>query len=163
MNTVVVYHGGTDIVEYPICQFGRLHLDFGHGFYITNIRQQAVSWAVQMSVRRNRNPILNRYFLNRDAILKEARCKIFDAYDRDWLEFIIASRQGEPIAENFDYVEGGVANDRVVDTINLYMAGLMDINTALRRLSEHQPNNQMCLLNQEITNKYLIFNGTEKI
>ena len=35
--------------------------------------------------------------------------------------------------------------------------------TALRRLSEHQPNNQMCLLNQEITDKYLIFDGTAEI
>ena len=56
-----------------------------------------------------------------------------------------------------------VANDRVVDTINLYMAGLMDEDTALRRLSEHQPNNQMCLLSQEITDNYLFFDGTEEI
>lgn len=26
-----------------------------------------------------------------------------------------------------------------------------------------RPNNQMCLLNQEVTDKYLIFNGTETI
>jgi hypothetical protein len=56
-----------------------------------------------------------------------------------------------------------VANDRVVDTVNLYMAGLMDKATALRRLSEHQPNNQMCLLDQEIADKYLIFDGTEEL
>ncbi len=28
---------------------------------------------------------------------------------------------------------------------------------------EHQPNNQMCLLSQKITDKYLIFDGTEEI
>ena len=39
----------------------------------------------------------------------------------------------------------------------------MDKATALRRLAEHQPNNQMCLLNQEITDKYLTFDGTEEI
>ncbi len=52
---------------------------------------------------------------------------------------------------------------RVVDTVNLYMAGLMDINTALTRLAQHQPNNQMCLLNQAITDKYLIFDGIQKL
>ena len=82
---------------------------------------------------------------------------------KDWLEFIVASRQGQKVAEAYDYIEGGVANDRVVYTVNLYMAGLMDKDTALRRLAEHQPNNQMCLLNQEITDKYLIFDGTEEI
>ena len=163
MNEMTVYHGGTSIVEHPICKKGRPNLDFGQGFYVTNIREQAVSWAVQVADRRNGTPVLNRYRLNRETILREVRCKVFKAYDREWLDFIVASRQGEPIAANYDYIEGGVANDRVVDTINLYMAGLMDIDTALHRLSEHQPNNQMCLLNQEMTDKYLVFDGTEEI
>ncbi len=88
---------------------------------------------------------------------------MFVAYDREWLEFIVASRQGKPVAMDYDYIEGGVANDRVVDTVNLYIAGLMDLDTALKRLSEHRPNNQMCLLNQAITDKYLVFDGTESI
>lgn len=163
MKDIIVYHGGTEIVEHPICKFGRRNLDFGQGFYITNIRKQAVDWASQVADRRKLSPLINRYRLNREAILAEAHCKIFEAYDKDWLEFIVASRRGLHVADNYDYIEGGVANDRVVDTVNLYMAGLMDENTALRRLSEHQPNNQMCLLSQEITNKYFIFDGTEEI
>lgn len=163
MKDIIVYHGGTEIVEHPICKFGRRNLDFGQGFYITNIRKQAVDWASQVADRRKLSPLINRYRLNREAILAEAHCIIFEAYDKDWLEFIVASRRGLHVADNYDYIEGGVANDRVVDTVNLYMAGLMDENTALRRLSEHQPNNQMCLLSQEITNKYLIFDGTEEI
>ena len=163
MKEVVVYHGGTESVEHPECKYGRKNLDFGQGFYVTDIRKQAEDWAKLIAGRRKTDPVLNRYRLHRDAIMSEARCKLFKAYDEDWLEFIVASRQGQPIAEAYDYIEGGVANDRVVDTINLYMAGLMDKTTALYRLSEHQPNTQMCLLNQEITNKYLIFDGTEEI
>lgn len=56
-----------------------------------------------------------------------------------------------------------MANDRVIDTVNLYMSGLMDLGTALRELSKHQPNNQMCTLNQEILDKYLIYDGTEEL
>ena len=69
----------------------------------------------------------------------------------------------EHVADSYDYIEGGVANDRVIDTVYLYMAGLMDENTALLRLSQHQPNNQMCILSQELINKYLVFDGTEAI
>ena len=163
MKEIIVYHGGTEIVEHPICKFGRPNLDFGKGFYVTDIRQQAIDWAKQTANRRKKLPILNRYRLNRKAILSEANCKVFEAYDKDWLEFIVASRRGLNVADNYDYIEGGVANDRVVDTVNLYMAGLMDQATALRRLAEHQPNNQMCLLNQELTDKFLIFDGTEEI
>ena len=163
MSEIIVYHGGTEKVESPICKFGRRNLDFGQGFYITDLRQQAVDWATQVADRRKATPLINRYRLNRDAILAEARCKVFKAYDKDWLQFIVASRRGEPVADNYEYIEGGVANDRVVDTVNLYMAGLMDEETALLRLSQHQPNNQMCLLSQELTDKYLIFDGTEAI
>ena len=163
MSNLIVYHGGTEVVKVPICKFGRPNLDFGQGFYVTELRNQAVSWALQMADRRKQPPVLNVYFLDRDAVLSEFRCKIFHAYDEDWLGFIVASRRGENVAAKYDYIEGGVANDRVVDTVNLYMAGLMDLNTALARLSGHQPNNQMCLLNQTIADKYLIFNGTETI
>ena len=163
MKEMIVYHGGTEIIEHPICKFGRRNLDFGQGFYVTDIRKQALDWALLMADRRKMEPVLNRYLLHRDAILDEGRCKVFQAYDQDWLEFIVASRRGQPVAEAYDYIEGGVANDRVVDTVNLYMLGLMDINTALARLSQHQPNNQMCLLSQEITDKYLVYDGTETI
>jgi hypothetical protein len=163
MKGIIAYHGGTELVEHPVCKFGRPNLDFGQGFYITDIRKQALDWAAQMASRSGKTPVLNRYLLNRDAIVGEARCKIFDAYNRDWLEFIVASRRGLHVADSYDYIEGGVANDRVIDTVNLYMAGLMDVDTALRRLSEHQPNNQMCILSQPICDKYLIFDGTERI
>lgn len=163
MSNLIVYHGGTEEVKTPICKFGRPNLDFGQGFYVTELRNQAVSWALQMADRRKQPPVLNVYFLDRDVVLSEFRCKIFHAYDEDWLGFIVASRKGENVAAKYDYIEGGVADDRVVDTVNLYMSGLMDLNTALARLSEHQPNNQMCLLNQTIVDKYLIFNGTETI
>ncbi len=163
MKEIIVYHGGTEVVEQPICNMGRPNLDFGQGFYVTDLRKQAVDWAALIANRRKLTPVLNRYRLNREAILSEARCKVFVAYDRDWLEFIVASRRGLQVAKAYDYIEGGVSNDRVVDTVNLYMAGLMDVDTALHRLSEHRPNNQMCLLDQEITRKYLIFDGTETL
>lgn len=163
MKEVIVFHGGTEIVEHPDCKCGRRNLDFGQGFYVTDICKQAEDLAKLMADRRKKTPVLNRYRLDRDAILVKAHCKMFKAYDEDWLEFIVASRQGQPVTNAFDYIEGGVANDRVVDTVNLYMTGLMDKATALRRLAEHQPNNQMCLLNQEITDKYLIFDGTEEL
>lgn len=161
MNKIMVYHGGTERIEAPICKFGRLNLDFGQGFYVTDLRQQAIAWANNMARSRNKPAVLNLYRMNREAILQEARCKVFRAYDAEWLEFIVGNRNGEGLSEDYDYIEGGVANDRVVDTVNLYVAGLIELNTALRELSKHQPNNQMCILNQELINKYLMYDGAE--
>ena len=162
MKEIFVYHGGTDRIENPICKFGRSNLDFGQGFYVTDLLDQAITWGKSIASGRNKNVIINRYKLNREEILKNYNCKIFNSYDKEWLEFIVGNRTGINPAIEFDYVEGGVANDRVIDTINLYISGLMDLNTALGELSKHQPNNQICLLNQDIINKYLIFDGAEQ-
>lgn len=159
--SITVYHGSTERVEHPICKFGRANLDFGQGFYITDIKEQAREWALIMSGRRNGDAVINVYQLDRSAFLKEGCCKVFTAYDTEWLDFIVGSRQGRNPAAGYDYIEGGVANDRVIDTINLYMAGLMDRESALSRLSQHRPNNQICLLNQELTDKYLKYERTE--
>lgn len=161
--SIKVYHGSTDIIISPRSDVGRDNLDFGKGFYITDIRFQAVEWAVKMAARRNLVPLLNVYDLDRDSILANYRCKVFNAYDEEWLDFIVASRLGERPWLEYDYIEGGVADDRVVDTINLYMADLMTKDKALERLSEHRPNNQMCLLLQDIIDKYLIYHGTEQL
>ena len=44
-----VYHGSTMVVEHPLVHVGRKGLDFGLGFYVTDIRQQAVAWADRMA------------------------------------------------------------------------------------------------------------------
>lgn len=162
MKEIFVYHGGTEQIENPICKFGRKSLDFGQGFYVTDILEQAITWGENIALVRNKAVVVNRYKLNREEILNNYRCKIFQSYDKEWLEFIVGNRTGQNTAAEFDYVEGGVANDRVIDTINLYISGLMDLNIALGELSKHQPNNQICILNQEIINKHLVFDGTEQ-
>lgn len=163
MTDIIVYHGGTEVIDKPLCGIGRKDLDFGQGFYVTDIREQAVSWANNVSLKRQQPPLLNIYRLQRDEVLKRYRCKIFTAYDAEWLDFIVANRSGDNVAKQFDLVEGGVANDRIIDTVNLYVSGLMDFNTALSRLAEHRPNNQICILNQDIIDNYLTYDRTEKI
>lgn len=159
--SISVYHGGTDRIEHPLSDTGRANLDFGLGFYVTDMLSQATLWAKKVADYRHKSPIVNRYTLNRDAILTEYRCKVFTDYDGEWLDFIVDSRQGQNPWTQYDYIEGGVADDRVIDTITLYMAGLMTREVALARLSEHRPNNQMCLLSQQLIDKYLVFDGTE--
>lgn len=80
-----------------------------------------------------------------------------------WLDFIVGNRQGKNPAKDYDYVEGGIANDRVIDTVNLYITGFYDTESALQQLAFHKPNNQICILNQELLNKYLEYDGTKEI
>lgn len=161
--SIIVYHGSTQAVERPLCKIGRRNLDFGQGFYVTDIRRQAAQWAQRRAENSNMPPVLNRYRLEREAFIGEGHALVFEAYDEKWFDFIVSSRRQQNPSVGYDYIEGGVANDRVIDTINLYIQGLMPKDIALTRLAEHQPNNQMCLLNQRLTDKYLAFDGTEEL
>lgn len=60
-------------------------------------------------------------------------------------------------------MEGGVANDRVIDTVEAYMNGMMTVEMALGQLLQHQPNNQFCLLNQQLIDQCLHFISVEQI
>jgi len=123
----------------------------------TQFKDQAEEWARRQADARGDSPLLNVYDFSHTKAIREFRYLKFAAYDKQWLHFIIDSRNGLKNWLEYDIIEGGVADDRVIDTVNLYMLGLMSEDLALSRLSEHQPNNQICILNQELADKYLKF------
>lgn len=157
MDRIEIYHASTEPISRPLCGVGRKNLDFGQGFYLTDVYYQAVMWANRRAIERQQPAILNVYLLDRENIFKEARVKIFEKYDKDWLDFIVACRKGDPVWERYDYIEGGVANDRVIDTVNLFINGLISDEGALKRLQYLKPNNQICILNQDMLDRYLTF------
>lgn len=158
---LTVYHGGVEHIEKPLVKVGRKNLDFGHGFYITRRLQQAEEWAGRTARQRLSSPVVNEYELDFDRLLADFRYKIFEYYDAEWLHFIVACRNGYDSSQVYDCIEGGVANDRVVDTVEGYINGTIDEEHALEELSKHQPNNQICLLNQQVADKCLIFKTTK--
>ena len=63
----------------------------------------------------------------------------------------------------FDIVEGGVADNRVIDAVEAYINGYADVEHTLRQLVYHKPNHQICILSQEIVDKCLQFKSYERI
>jgi len=54
-----LYHGSYISVPSPLTGIGRKELDFGPGFYVTNLREQAERWARRVCVIR-RQSIIDR-------------------------------------------------------------------------------------------------------
>lgn len=154
---MIVYHGGTDIIRRPLVDVGRDELDFGKGFYVTDILSQATSWAERLADRRARQAVVNKYDLDMEFAASRFRYKKFPQYDGDWLRFIVANRNGDGLWMQYDLIEGGVADDRVVDTVEGYIAGLIDEKHALERLSHYAPNNQLCVTSQPLVDECLKF------
>lgn len=162
---IKVYHGTTSTIKHPDVSRGRDNLDFGKAFYVTRLKSQAESWAHVVYSRYEEDaPVVNSYSLDIDAIKEKGfHCLTFDSYNADWLKFIVNSRLGRKPWEGFDLIEGGIANDRVIDTVEGYMNGDFTAQVAIGRLQYHKPNNQIAILNQKIIDLYLTWIESETL
>ena len=111
--------------------------------------------------RRGREGIVSSYVLD-DIALQNLKVLQFDAYNEEWLDFILKCRRGKDNSDS-DIVIGGVANDKVFNTVELYFDGLIDKSEAINRLRYEKPNAQVCLRTERVLETYLHFEGSEKI
>lgn len=163
---ITLFHGSYVSVPAPLVKLSRKKVDFGQRFYLTKLRQQAELWAETIAERKGRNaePTLSTYSFDYDAAKSEGyRIKIFENYDLEWLEYVVDCRKGGTMQYQHDIVEGGVANDNVIDTVEDYENGIITAEQALGQLKYKKVNHQICILNQEIVDKYLTFISSETI
>lgn len=148
-----VYHTSNVIVSRPDVFHSRKHLDFGSGFYITPLEKQAIEYG-QRFIRRGEPAVMNIYELS--AEMSDTSRKVFSAYDGDWLDYITACRKGLP-HDQYDIIEGGIADDQVFDTVDLYLTGVYTREQALDQLQWKKPNHQLCITSQRVLDEYLHF------
>ena len=139
-----VYHASSVIVENPDTIHSREYLDFGKGFYITTIREQAEKYA-QRFLRRGKPAWLNIYELSYN--IDKWNLLRFDSYNSEW---------GNPV-ELYDMIIGGIANDRVILTLDRYFAGELSKEQALGLLKYEKPNIQLCIRSQQMIDECLTY------
>ena len=156
---MILYHGSYIEIAKPDLKHSRTNVDFGLGFYTTPIYAQAVNWCRKF-LRSGKPGIVSRYsFCETECTtLKVLR---FDTYSEQWLDFILTCRSGKD-KSNYDIVIGGVANDKVFNTIELYFDQLIDKSEAIRRLRYEKPNLQLCF-RTEAAMQLLHFEGSESL
>lgn len=153
-----LYHGSDMVVRGALANVGRSKVDFGQGFYLSKLREHAESWAKTIASRgRNRKAFLNIYEFDTAAARRNLgqRYKIFDAYDIPWLDYVVDCRAGGDLQKQYDVVEGGVANDNVIDTVEDYENGRITAEQALGQLAYKKVNHQICISAQEAIDIYL--------
>lgn len=156
---MLIYHASDVIVDKPETVHSRSNLDFGKGFYATVIKEQAERYA-QRFILRNRKGILNVYEYTPDENLN---IKSFESYDSEWLDFVAACRMGKDVYKQFDVICGGIANDRVFNTLDLYFSNQMTKEEALKRLVFEKPNQQLCFTNQVTIDKCVTFINSKEL
>ena len=157
---ITLYHGSNAEVSMPLTKVGRKNLDFCRGFYLTSIRKQASDWANLVAMRKGRDAkgVVSVFQFDKTKAIEDGYIfKIFESYNTEWLEYVVDCRKGKNVSAKYDVVEGGVANDNVIDTVEDYEKGVITAEQALGQLSYKKMNHQICIINQEVINKYLTF------
>ena len=154
-----VYHGSWMEISKPDLAHSRSDVDFGKGFYVTPLRQQAVKWCGKFK-RRGKPGIVSTYEFD-ESTEHNLNVLKFDSYSEEWLDFILNCRSRRD-ASDYDIVIGGVANDKVFNTVELYFDHLIDKKEAIDRLRYEKPNMQICFRTEEALKK-LHFEGSVEV
>ncbi len=112
---MIFYHGSFLEIVKPDLVHSRPNVDFGRGFYVTPLYEQAAKWCGKFK-RRGKAGIISRYEYDesREAELKALK---FDSYSEKWLDFILNCRSGKD-STDYDLVvtrtPGGYARSMAV-------------------------------------------------
>ncbi len=156
---MILYHGSYLEITKPDLNHSRSNVDFGRGFYVTPLYEQAAKWCGKFK-RRGKDGIISRYTFD-ENMEKELKTLKFNSYSEDWLNFILNCRSEKDLTD-YDLVIGGVANDKVFNTVELFFDGLIDKTEAIKRLRYEKPNLQICFRTEKAL-EYLSFEGSERV
>lgn len=145
---MIVFHGSNKIVKTPDLVHSFKNLDFGKGFYVTSVREQAERWARRKSDFMPRTkPILNIYEMNDDF----SNFKILNFNDTldSWIDFVCDCRDGKTDYQNYDVIIGKVANDKVFRVVDMYHSGVWEKERAIKEIKAYPNYNQIAFVSEK--------------
>ena len=158
-----VYHGSNVGVEKPVLVQQTRFLDFGKGFYTTENREQAASFADKVYRRRKLGaPVVTVYEFDEHAAFSACSLLRFDAPDEDWLDFVSQHRNGTYQGVAYELIYGPVANDDIFATFTLYAGGQLSKEETIGRLKVKKLFNQL-VFSSERALSYLSFIGVSVV
>ena len=142
-----VYHGSYTEIRTIDLSFGRPDRDFGLGFYVTKLKEQAWEWAERKGVDYNTEGFVFEFVFD-EYIWEDTELKLlrFENYSESWLDFIVKNRLNrsrKPI-HDYDIIEGPVADDAVAVRVNKYMRNDISKEEFLEELKFRKPTHQIC-------------------
>lgn len=157
---IVVYHGTNMLFEEVDLSKSNNRRDFGRGFYCTILYEQAREWAKRLHMRNLQGGKYVYHYVFRQA--DNLKIKRFESLDKEWLEFIKTNRAKGGIQHTYDVVIGPVADDNTMETIQLYIAGILSADEAVERLRYNKINNQVSFHTEKAL-KCLHFENREEV
>ena len=129
-----LYHGSNIRIKVIDLEKSKPFKDFGKGFYLSDTETQAMEMAKFKSSILGNAPIVTEFEFDADGLnSSNLKTKRFETYSDEWLDFIIANREGKKV-EKYDFVYGPIADDKVGFQLRRYKDELIDRNELLEKL-----------------------------
>ena len=159
---MIVYHGSTEAVQNPDVRHSYRALDFGMGFYVTTVKEQAERWARRKADILGRDKaIVSIYQMNDD--IDGFQVKSFDEDLMEWIDFVCRCRDGEKDYLEYDLIFGKVANDKVFRVVDMYHTGIWDKERALKEIKVYPVYDQIAFISQKAIDGLLMFQTFEEV
>ena len=134
---MILYHGSNVDIESIDLSRSSVGKDFGCGFYLTAIQEQAERMGRRRAQLYGGEVVVSTFDFDENAA-REAGLNIKDflSYSKEWADFVLANRKNDTRTQihDFDIVHGPIANDDVGYQIRRLLAGLITIETFLNEL-----------------------------
>lgn len=142
---MMLYHGSNvEIQEIDLNQC-RPYKDFGQGFYLTDIPDQAMNMAKRVARIYGGEPIVTCFEANLDSLLSSGlSVRIFEKPDIAWAAFVMNNRShtfSNPdspecnLRKQYDLVIGPVANDDLALLFRQFQEGFISIDALTREMT----------------------------
>lgn len=141
---MTLYHGtNIDFAQIDLSKSRRFK-DFGQGFYLTDIRQQAEDMALKRFIRDGGTPIVQVYEFEHNLLDNELKVMRFNKPTVEWANFIYKnrSRRYPVFKHDYDIVIGPIADDGVAYLLDRYEEGSYTIEELAKELEYKHLNNQ---------------------
>ena len=141
---MILFHGSnTDIAQIELSKC-RPNKDFGKGFYLTTIREQAEKMAQRAARMYGGSPTLNIYDFDDSADkLDTLNIRHFDCPSVEWAKFVITNRNASKLKApqedsnidgRFDLVIGPIANDDLALLFRQFSEGTISVETLVSEM-----------------------------
>mgnify|MGYP000009491858 CR=1 FL=1 len=141
---MILYHGTN--VDFDIIDISKSnpYKDFGQGFYLTDIQEQAKNLAEKKTRIFGGEPIVMQFLFDANLLTgNEMKVLKFDSPNKEWAEFIYKNRNREmEFHHDYDIVIGPIANDGVAYLLGRYEEGTITLDELARDLEYKHLNSQ---------------------
>lgn len=150
-----LYHGSNTKIEKIDLSKCKPYKDFGQGFYLTEIREQAEKMASRTAHIYKGEPVVTRFEFDESA-LATLSVKIFDEPNEEWALFVLANRskENQQPTHSFDIVIGPVADDDIAQLFRNFNDGYINLAMLVEGLKYKKISSQY-FFHTETAIKYL--------